>query len=38
MIINGGFQVLKKLDEGGQASVFKVRDLNDKNMYNLISI
>ena len=37
-MINGRFQVLKKLGEGGQASVFKVRDLNDKNKYNLISI
>ena len=32
IIINGRFQILKKLGEGGQAQVFKVQDLTDKIM------
>jgi hypothetical protein len=31
LIINGNFEILNKLGQGGQATVFKVRDLTDNN-------
>ena len=32
LILNWRFEILKKLGEGGQAQVFKVKDLSDKIM------